>query len=312
LLKDNQFYRYESGKLKVIDGEINYTGLTKLSLLAAALDNNVKSSEHLPVVLSEEVRSKILFRRVIDGNVVVWELFSSEKILKKLIINEITDTQYDYILWPKEHLESPKLLVFDMDSTFIKIEVIDELAKRHGVGDTVSAVTEAAMRGELDFSESLISRVKCLKGLNQSNIDDICKTLPLSSGVKELVSESKFVKIAIVSGGFSPFVEYLKDSLSLYKVKANHLEVKDDELTGKVLGKIVDASEKAVFIKKLQKELKLEKNDIMAIGDGANDLLMMEEAGFSLAYRAKPAVQEKAKGRMNHTDLNHLLNIFNL
>ncbi len=295
-----------------VDKKIDYSGLSKLSLFKYSLNGDSELNEKMLVDLFEGVNVDIFVREKIDNKLIVLELYSVDKTLKYLVEGKINETKYDYILWPAEYLESPKLLVFDMDSTFIKIEVIDELAKRHGVGESVSKVTEAAMRGELDFSESLISRVECLKGLKESNIDEICKSLPLSSGVQELVDNSKTINIAIVSGGFTPFVEYLKTSMSLYKVKANNLEIRDGLLTGKVLGKIVDASEKAVFIKDLQQELGLSKNSIMAIGDGANDLLMMEEAGFSLAYRAKPAVQDKAKGRMNNTNLNHLLTVFNL
>jgi phosphoserine phosphatase len=312
LLNTNQFYCYKSGTVNSNNDEIDFSGLTKLSLFKKSSSHDFNVDESEIINLFDSINTDFVFRKTFEDELLLWELYSDEVELKKLIQSKIKLIHYDYVLWPKEHLKSPKLLVFDMDSTFIKIEVIDELAKRHGVGELVSKVTESAMRGELDFSESLISRVLCLKGLKESNINSICQSLPLSSGVEELVEKSNNIEVAIVSGGFTPFVEFLQKTMSLYKVKANNLEIKDEELTGKVLGKIVDANEKALFIRQLQKELGLTKNDIMAIGDGANDLLMMEESGFSLAYRAKPAVQAKAKGIMNITDLNHLLNIFSL
>ena len=247
----------------------------------------------------------------------IWEIRAEFSALETWLIDIFSQENdslppFDYILWPNNHQQPPKLLVFDMDSTFIQIEVIDELAKRHGVGESVSQVTEAAMRGELDFSESLISRVACLKGLVDSTIDDLSHKLPLSEGVAQLVGicKKQDIKIAIVSGGFTPFVSHLQQTMELYRVKANDLEIVNGELTGRVLGSIVDANAKAVFVNELKDELSLNRNDIMTIGDGANDLVMMAETGFNLAYRAKPAVQAQAKGRMNNTNLNQLADIF--
>lgn len=313
MLKTKQFYIDRQGILVPEEVEVDFSGLTKLSLLKKIASHEKSEIEIVQkhfLTMIKIIKSDVFFRYEIKKDIILWELFAKEKEITEFILNEVKNVDYDYILWPKEHLTPPKLIVFDMDSTFIQIEVIDELAKKHGVGDLVSSITEAAMKGELDFSESLISRVSCLKGLKQSHIKSICQSLPLSLGVDELVKQSKNVKVAIVSGGFTPFVEHLKKTMSLYKVKANDLEIENQALTGKVLGKIVDAKEKAVFIQELQKELRLSRNDIMAIGDGANDLLMMEQAGFSLAYRAKPTVQAKAKGIMNTTHLNHLLNVF--
>ena len=243
---------------------------------------------------------------------IIWQAYIHAQKLNNFVNNKIRESQFDYIIWPKNHHKVPKLIVFDMDSTFIQIEVIDELARVHNVGEEVSKVTESAMRGELDFSESLITRVACLKDLNSKTIEQIANKLPLSFGVNKLVEWAHLndIKIAIVSGGFTPFVEKLKEKMGLYRVKANNLEIANNKLTGKVLGKIVDAQSKADFINLLKKELNLESNEIMAIGDGANDLVMMQETGFSLAYKAKPAVDEKAKGRMKSTNLDHLISVF--
>ena len=168
------------------------------------------------------------------------------------------------------------------------------------------------MRGELDFAQSLLTRVDCLKGLAESAIAEIANDLPLSKGVVELVNAAKnnLCQTAIVSGGFTPFVEILKGKLNLFKVRANRLEICSGRLTGKLLGEIVDAKAKAIFLQELCDELYISPSQVIAIGDGANDLLMMQAAGFNLAYYAKPKVQEQANGRMNQTTLNQLIALF--
>jgi len=287
-------------------------GLSKLSLFDSQEPEASPVSDEL-IMSWLGVTSDIFYiRKIESGDIILWEIFATYVHLIKLIETELIVSNIDYILWPDNWTEPPKLLVFDMDSTFIEIEVIDELARQHGVGTSVSKVTEAAMRGELDFSESLISRVACLENLAESAIKSICKNLPLSRGIAQLIEHAKanHIKIVIVSGGFAPFVDHIKQQLSIYRVRANQLEVNNGFLTGKLVGPIIDAQAKADFVNELKIELGLESNEIMTIGDGANDLLMMRESGFSLAYRAKPAVQEKAKGRMNQTHLNHLINVF--
>ena len=223
-------------------------------------------------------------------------------------------SSFDYFYWPEQVNEPPKLLVFDMDSTFIQIEVIDELAKRHHVGDKVIDITEAAMRGELDFSESLIARVKCLDGLSEEAITDLADNLPLSEGIKDLVlaAAKNDTKIAIVSGGFTPFVARAKQELGLYQVRANDLEVKAGQLTGQLVNEnnIIDAQAKADFLHELCEQLSISAKQVMAIGDGANDLVMMDAAGFNLAYRAKPKVELQAQGRMKVTNFNQLGDLF--
>jgi len=287
--------------------------LSKLSLFS---DNQSFLDDHLGLLLNR-FKGQYNFSKRKIAETIIWDVFAEYSTLESWLNDIFSDgnetlPEFDYILWPNNHLRAPKLLVFDMDSTFIQIEVIDELAKRHGVGESVSKVTEAAMRGELDFSESLISRVACLQGLADSTIEYIRHRLPLSKGVDQLVDscQKQGIKIAIVSGGFTPFVSHLKNTLGLYRVKANDLEIANGELTGHVLGHIVDAKAKAEFVNELKDELKLSRNDIMTIGDGANDLMMMSESGFNLAYRAKASVQQQAKGRMNHTNLNQLADIF--
>jgi len=241
-----------------------------------------------------------------------WEIFANHRVLHQLVNHSIAQSPFDYLLWPENTFKPPQLLLFDMDSTFIEIEVIDELARRHHVGEQVASVTEAAMRGELDFAESLVSRVACLKGLSESVIDEIAQSLPISTGVESLVKAASRneCKVAIVSGGFMPFVEKLKNDLGLYRVHANRLKVVAGELVGEVEGKIVDAQAKADFLLALCQSLNIQPEQAMAIGDGANDLLMMQQAGFNLAYKAKPKVQAEARGRINSTHLGRLSQIF--
>jgi len=290
-----------------------FDGLRKLSLFRIKeeqIEQNIEDNTFTSLL--SFIDNEVYFRKKSCDDLVYWEVYADKDLLDIWITKNINESNFDFILWPNNYFKSPKLLVFDMDSTFIQIEVIDELARRHGVGDSVSKVTEAAMRGELDFSESLVSRVACLRGLASSTIGDIASNLPLSVGVKKLVEQSKKsdVKTAIVSGGFTPFVQHLKNTMDLFEVKANDLEIVDGRLSGKVLGDIVDAKAKADFVNYLKAQLNIQENEILTIGDGANDLLMMQESGFNLAYRAKPAVQEQANGRMNFTYLNHLIGVF--
>jgi phosphoserine phosphatase len=287
--------------------------LTKVSfILSKDLRPNADGLSNLDSVL-RKIDFDLLLQQKESADMFIWDAYADALFWRVWFEQEnIVPADFDYLRWPEKHHSAPKLLVFDMDSTFIKIEVIDELARRHGVGDSVAKVTEAAMRGELDFSASLISRVACLRGLAESSIQAIADDLPLSAGVDCLVKKAneKGTKITIVSGGFTPFVEHLKRTMDLYKVKANNLQIVDGLLTGKVLGKIVDAKAKADFVNELKLMLAIAGDDILTIGDGANDLLMMKQSGFSLAYRAKPAVQAEAGGRMNKVSLAALSNIF--
>ena len=227
-----------------------------------------------------------------SGGCFYWDVYATYQPLSYWVKNAVAASGFDYLLWPEKTLQPPQLLLFDMDSTFITIEVIDELAKKHQVGEQVSRVTEAAMQGELDFAQSLIQRVACLKGLSSEVIGQIAASLPLSQGVADLVAQAAAVNcpVAIVSGGFTPFV--------------------DGALTGEVEGKIVDAKAKADYLLDLCRTLNISATQAMAIGDGANDLLMMKAAGFNLAYRAKPKVQADATGRIIGTNLGRLAGVF--
>ncbi|HEY3590152.1 MAG TPA: phosphoserine phosphatase [Buttiauxella sp.] len=203
------------------------------------------------------------------------------------------------------HLRTPGLLVMDMDSTAIQIECIDEIAKLAGTGEMVAEVTERAMRGELDFAASLKQRVATLKGANASILRQVRDELPLMPGLTSLVLKLEALgwKVAIASGGFTFFAEYLRDKLHLHAVVANELEICDGKLTGEVIGQIVDAQFKADTLKRLAGKYDIPVAQTVAIGDGANDLPMIQSAGLGIAFHAKPKVNEKTEITIRHADL---------
>ncbi|EMV7924079.1 phosphoserine phosphatase, partial [Escherichia coli] len=203
------------------------------------------------------------------------------------------------------HLRTPGLLVMDMDSTAIQIECIDEIAKLAGTGEMVAEVTERAMRGELDFTASLRSRVATLKGADANILQQVRENLPLMPGLTQLVLKLETLgwKVAIASGGFTFFAEYLRDKLRLTAVVANELEIMDGKFTGNVIGDIVDAQYKAKTLTRLAQEYEIPLAQTVAIGDGANDLPMIKAAGLGIAYHAKPKVNEKTEVTIRHADL---------
>lgn len=203
------------------------------------------------------------------------------------------------------HLKTPGLLVMDMDSTAIEIECIDEIAKLAGSGELVAEVTERAMRGELDFAASLRQRVATLKGADANILKQVRDELPLMPGLTELVQKLQALgwQVAIASGGFTYFAEYLRDRLHLAHVAANELEMRDGKLTGEVLGQIVDAQYKADTLKKLAQRFDIAPDQTVAIGDGANDLPMIKAAALGIAYHAKPKVNEQTQVTIRHADL---------
>ncbi len=206
-------------------------------------------------------------------------------------------------------LNQPGLVVLDMDSTSITIECIDEIAKLANVGDQVSEITELAMQGKLDFSQSLISRVSKLKGIELSLLDTIANNLPLMPGMAELVIQFKKNnwKVAVASGGFTYFADNLKELLSLDDAVSNTLTIADGKLTGEVEGQIVDAQVKADTVEALAKKYNIGMNQTIAIGDGANDLKMMEKAALGIAFHAKPLVQEQADLAINFGNLTSVI-----
>ncbi|CAJ0995715.1 phosphoserine phosphatase [Sodalis praecaptivus] len=203
------------------------------------------------------------------------------------------------------HLRAPGLLIMDMDSTAIQIECIDEIAKLAGVGAQVAEVTERAMRGELDFTASLRQRVATLQGADADILRQVREALPLMPGLTQLTKKLQSLgwHVAIASGGFTYFAELLRDKLRLVSIAANELEVRDGRLTGEVLGEVVDADYKARELTRLADKLAIPISQTVAIGDGANDLLMIQSAGLGIAFHAKPKVNEQSKVTIRHADL---------
>lgn len=202
-----------------------------------------------------------------------------------------------------------RLICFDMDSTLIQTEVIDELAMRAGVGDQVKSITEQAMRGEIDFRESFRKRVALLKGLDESVMQDIAEHLPMTEGVDRLmfVLKKYGYKIAILSGGFTYFGNYLKERFGLDYVYANELEIKNGKLTGNYVGEIVDGPRKAALLRQIATNEQVDIAQTIAVGDGANDLPMLATAGLGIAFHAKPKVTANAQQAINTIGLDGVL-----
>ena len=202
-----------------------------------------------------------------------------------------------------------RLVCFDMDSTLIQAEVIDELARKAGVYDQVSAITESAMRGEIDFKESFEQRISLLKGLDVSVMKEIADNLPLSEGAERLFKTLKKYgyKTAILSGGFNYFGNHLKSKLAIDYVFANELEIADGKLTGRHVGDIVDGAKKAELLKLLAFKEDLHLEQVIAVGDGSNDLPMIRLAGLGIAFHAKPKVKASARHAISEIGLDAIL-----
>jgi phosphoserine phosphatase len=218
----------------------------------------------------------------------------------------------DLVLQTEEERNRPyQLAVFDMDSTLIQCEVIDELAKRAGVGHLVAEITASAMRGEIDFAESFRTRLRLLKGLPQSVIAEIADTLPLMPGAVELFKglKTRGIHTAICSGGFQPFAERLQTILGIDEVHTNGLEIQDGLLTGEVNGPIMDGPRKAETMRQIAAAKGIPLENTIAVGDGANDLPMIHQAGLGIAFHAKPIVREQANHSLVHASLEVILDL---
>ena len=215
----------------------------------------------------------------------------------------------DLAVQPAELRRPPRLVVFDMDSTLITIEVIDELARRHGVGAEVAAVTERAMRGELDFEASLRARVQKLAGLPAAALEEVAAAIQLSPGAESLISamQARGAAVAIASGGFSFAADLLRRRLGLVAAYSNQLELASGVVTGRVLGGVVTAERKAEVVRELALAGGCSPADAIAIGDGANDRLMLAAAGLGVAFHAKPALAQVADATIDHGGLERVL-----
>lgn len=217
----------------------------------------------------------------------------------------IFDYDFDY--------KNIKLMVSDMDSTLISIETIDEVAKEVGLSEEVSLITQETMLGHLDFKESFKKRLSILKGVSSSCFDDVyIKKIELNPGVKKLIDyfNSNHIKTAIVSGGLTYFAEKITNKLKIDSFKANEAEIKDGAITGKVVGSTVDAEEKAKYIFELCDKYKFDTEQVIAIGDGANDVEMMKISGLSVSYHGKPILKKNCAIQINHSGLDCLIDFF--
>jgi phosphoserine phosphatase len=231
-------------------------------------------------------------------------------ILKKTLLGIATAAGFDVSLQRESlYRRSKRLVVMDMDSTLIRIEVIDELARAAGVGAEVSKITERAMLGEMDYDESLRQRVSLLKGLDVAVLDKIAADLPLTDGAETLVRVLKRLgySIAVISGGFSRAAEALKRRLDLDYAYSNNLEVAAGKLTGRVVGPIVNAQRKAELLETIAQAEGVLLDQVIAVGDGANDALMLDRAGLGIAFHAKPKLRESADTSISSSGLDAIL-----
>lgn len=221
----------------------------------------------------------------------------------------------DLVLQPGSSQRVPKLAGFDMDSTLIDAEVIDELAKILGIGDQVAAITESAMRGELDFQQSFRKRMSLLRGFSEPRLAEVAAQLPLKPGARELLSALRALecKTAILSGGFTYFANYLRDNkLPVDFVYANQLEFADGALTGGVIEPIIDGARKRALLTQLAEDLALPLEQVIAVGDGANDIPMLRLGALGIAIHPKPRVRQEAPQSIEHFGLDAALYMFGL
>ena len=250
---------------------------------------------------------------ILNDNVAIYDVH--EPISERLK-SQLNAKQIDFAMFDKfTPLNELSLCVMDMDSTLIAIECIDEIADMCGKKEDVARITKSAMMGEIDFSQSLIKRVSLLEGLDEAILFKVIKErLKFNPGSKAWIDACRKNNITtvLVSGGFSYFADYVKDELGIDVAISNQLEITNKKLTGKVLGQIVNDEIKAQTVRDFQVKLNIDKSKTIVIGDGANDLKMLAEAEYSIAYHAKPIVQERARFKLNHSDFKGVLNLFKI
>ena len=251
--------------------------------------------------------------KLINDNAAIYDIRDD---LSGDLKNQLDLKNIDFaILDSYKALNEFSLCVMDMDSTLISIECIDEIADMCGKKDDVALITKSAMMGEIDFSQSLIKRVSLLEGLGEEMLFKVIEErLKFNEGTQAWIKACRKnnVTTVLVSGGFDYFADYVKNKLGIDVAISNQLEIKDKKLTGKVLGDIVNDEVKAQTVRDFQAKLNIDRSKTIVIGDGANDLKMLAEAQYSIAYHAKHIVQEKARFKFNHSDFKGVLNLFKI
>lgn len=332
VLKDLLFKAYELGiKVKFIpisiaDYEIWVNAQHKQRYIINILGERLKAGQLAAVtkIMSDQNLNIDAIKRL-TGRVSIVEkeefprscvqLSVSGKIVDKTMMTasfmDISRTLEVDISFQEDNIyrRNRRLVCFDMDSTLIQTEVIDELADLAGVGEQVRAITESAMNGEIDFSESFKKRMALLEGLSEEVLKTVAENLPITQGAHRLMKALKYYgfKTAILSGGFTYFGDYLQKELGIDYVYANQLEIKDGKLTGKYLGEIVDGQKKAEYLKAIAEKEGIHINQTIAVGDGANDLPMLNLAGLGIAFHAKSTVKENASTSISSLGLDGVL-----
>lgn len=269
------------------------------------IDNITRLTGRVP--LEQELDSSIPTRACVEFSV---RGEANQGLLREEFLAVSNDLNVDIAVQEDNvYRRNRRLVAFDMDSTLIEAEVIDELAAAAGVGEQVAEITERAMRGELDFTESFHERVALLKGLSGDVLQEIAERLPVTEGAERLIRNlnSLGYTTVILSGGFNYFGNYLKEKLGIDYVFANELDMEDGIVTGKVTGTVVDGNRKAQLLREIAEKEGIRLEQTIAVGDGANDLPMLSIAGLGIAFRAKPLVQESAKQSISTLGLDGVL-----
>ncbi len=290
--------------ITVLGRAIRAEHLARVTTIIAAHEMNIDRIDRLSTLLSPEQDSSACVELAISGAAL------EEPDLRSDFLAAAQELSID-IAFQRESIfrRNRRLFAFDMDSTLIQGEVIDELAKLAGAGDRVSQITEAAMRGELNFDESFTRRVALLKGLPAERVQSVLETIPLADGAERLIRTLKLLgyKTAILSGGFTFFAQHLQQTLGIDYIHANELEIADGAVTGRVIPPIVNGRRKAALLEEIAQNEGISLEQVIAVGDGANDIPMLKLAGMGIAYRAKPLVRESAPQSISRLGLDGLL-----